>query len=520
MGVSAVPNPLRRLRVVVLIGTFGLVAGALALGFSGQFATVVTHGVSMNPLYYEGDLVVVAERPSYHIGQPVAYHRPGHSDVVLHRIVGGDASGYIFQGDNNPAPDPTNPPHEQLAGAAVLHVPQGGVWLDRLTSPTTLAFLAFGLLATGGTAVSRRRRQRRRTVSQHAARTSQRNGRSLSGLPHWATTIAAAAGVVGVLGLALGVPAWTASTAPTTPGAGTTTNDAGQSMTFSYTASVPESPAYDDTTVTAPQPIFRKLTDTVDVEYSYEGDPGTVAVAAELSTASGWHSTVPLGTPKTFTEDSYTGTVSLDLKALEKRAFAAAEATGIPASQLDIAVVPTVTAPGSKAFAPELALALTPLQLTLVGDKSALSVGDTTPAATAEASATAPTLSFAGREIPVSTARTLSVVMAIAALLAALVVGVFARMSAPATESAAIHRRYAQMLVQVQPMPTPPGRPVIDVVDFATLAKLAERYELLILTWSRSDVETFVVQDQGTTYRYRAGTGVPHSSAEVVAQTV
>jgi hypothetical protein len=213
--------------------------------------------------------------------------------------------------------------------------------------------------------------------------------------------------------------------------------------------------------------------------------------------------------------------VSLDLKALENRA-AAAEATGIPASQVDIAVVPTVTAPGSKAFAPELPLALTPLQLTLVGDKSALSVGDTTPAATAEAPATAPALSFAGREIPVSTARTLSVIMAIAALLAALVVGMFARMSAPATDSAAIHRRYAQMLVQVQPMPTPPGRPVIDVVDFATLTtltKLAERYELLILTWSRSDVETFVVQDHGTTYRYRTGTGVPHSSTEAVAQT-
>jgi hypothetical protein len=88
-------------------------------------------------------------------------------------------------------------------------------------------------------------------------------------------------------------------------------------MTFSYSAEVPKSAAYDDATVTAPDPVFRKLTDTVEIEYSYRGDPGTIAVAAELSMSSGWHSTVPLGSSEAFSEDSYTGTVSLDLSKLE-----------------------------------------------------------------------------------------------------------------------------------------------------------------------------------------------------------
>jgi signal peptidase I len=505
--------------VMVLLSAGAVLLLPTQLGGGTTFLS--THGNSMEPRFHTGDLAVLRITDDYRVGDIAGYHSTKFDTTVMHRIVEAEGGRYTLQGDNNSWLDPEQPTKDKLVGKLALRIPQGGVWLDRLTSPIALGLLAFGLLAMGGTAVSTRRRRRRRTVSQHAARTPQRSRRSLTGgLPHWATTVAAATAVVGVLGIALGVPAWTASTAPTAPGVGTTTNDAGQAMTFSYTASVPESPAYDDTTVTAPQPIFRKLTDTVDVEYSYEGDPGTVAVAAELSTASGWHSTVPLDTPKTFTEDSYTGTVSLDLKALENRALAAAEATGIPASQVDIAVVPIVTTPGAKAFAPELGLALTPLQLTLVGDESALSVGDKTPAATADVVATAPTLSFAGREIPVLTARTLSLIMAITALLAALVIGLFARMSAPATESAAIHRRYAQMLVEVQPMPTPAGRPVVDVVDFATLAKLAERYELLILNWSRSDVETFVVQDQGTTYRYRTGMGLPHDSAEVVPQNV
>jgi hypothetical protein len=58
------------------------------------------------------------------------------------------------------------------------------------------------------------------------------------------------------------------------------------------------------------------------------------------------------------------------------------------------------------------------------------------------------------------------------------------------------------------------------VVDFPTLAKLAERYELLVLHWRRSDVETFVVQDQGTTYRYRTGVGVVRESTERIPEVV
>lgn len=39
----------------------------------------------------------------------------------------------------------------------------------------------------------------------------------------------------------------------------------------------------------------------------------------------------------------------------------------------------------------------------------------------------------------------------------------------------------------------------------ATLVKLAERHGPLVLHWSRADVDTFIVQDEATTYRYRTG---------------
>ncbi len=47
---------------------------------------------------------------------------------------------------------------------------------------------------------------------------------------------------------------------------------------------------------------------------------------------------------------------------------------------------------------------------------------------------------------------------------------------------------------------------MVDVREFAKLARLAERYGLLVLHWSRSDVQTFLVHDDSATYRDRTGT--------------
>jgi hypothetical protein len=66
-----------------------------------------------------------------------------------------------------------------------------------------------------------------------------------------------------------------------------------------------------------------------------------------------------------------------------------------------------------------------------------------------------------------------------------------------------IERRYPQLLVHVEPMASPPGKPVVNVDNFPALVKLAERYGQMILTWRRPDADDFVVRDEGITYRYR-----------------
>lgn len=492
----------RRSRWAGAVAVFAAAAGLWFLtptALGGQTSYLVTEGTSMQPGFHTGDLAVLRPAETYGVGEVVAYRSAVLHTVVMHRIVAATGDGHFtFKGDNNAWLDPEQPTAADVVGVLTVRVPQGGVWLHRLTSPLGVGVAVFALFATGGTAARTRRRRKRTTMSRHAHSTPG-SALRLSSLPPQLRAVAAVAATVGVVAVALGVLAW--SRPATTPG--TSASQAGAAMTFSYTATVPRTAAYDTTTVTSPDPVFRKLTNLVDVHYSYPGHPGTITVAAEVSTPSGWHTLLPLAAAASSDTGTYEGTVRLDLGAVEARAQAAAVATGIPATEVDIAVTPTITTAGGAAFAPSLRLVLTPLQLTVAGGATALSVPDTTTVA--HPTPTPATVSVLGHPLQVGTVRVLSAVAVLIALLTTAVVVVLARRSRPASEAAAIRRRYAALLVPIHPMPTPTGRPVVEVTEFATLARLAERYGLLVLHWSRSDVETFVVQDESTTYRYRTG---------------
>ncbi|MDQ0212639.1 signal peptidase I [Arthrobacter bambusae] len=504
---------LRRLLTVAGAALAGLIAVAGIALASGQAAVVITHGVSMNPVYYQGDLVIVARASSYSVGDIAAYNLPGKGEVALHRIIGGNPDGFIFKGDNNQSTDPARPRGDELVGRAVLHIAQGGLWLETLTSPPVLGFLAVALLAGGGAATTRhRRKQRRATVSRHI-NTRPGPHQFLGSLPSSLRISAALAAVFAATGMTLGVLAWSRPVEEPSISHVKT----GTRMDFSYTADVGSSPAYDGTVAKSPDPVFRKLANTVEVQFTYHGEPGTMSVKADISAPGGWHTTIPLAGPATFTGPDHQGKVTLDLKALDAKAQAASAVTGLPAGQLTIVVTPEVKTTTGADFQPGLKLTLSPLQLALAGGTDTLTAADTTT--TDQTAMTPRMIGFNGVGITAIAARFVSAILLLAALVIGAIIVVFARRTAPADEAAAIRRRYAAMLVRVHPMPVPQGRPVIDVTTFATLAKLAERYGLLVLHWARSGVETFIVQDENITYRYRPGAepGQAHPQPEPVA---
>jgi signal peptidase I len=521
---------------------------AVALGWlllapqqlGGSTAYVSTHGISMEPRFHTGDLAVLRQSDTYGVGDVVAYHSSVMHSVVMHRIVAARAGRYAFKGDNNSWLDPERPTRSQLIGKLAVRIPHGGVWLTRATSPVALALLMAVVLAVGTTTVQTRRSRRKGgRVSRHAApRSSPRRSlgwsprrsprrslgwslprsvprsvpRSLpaaqpAALPAALRTAASAAAVAAVAAGALGAIAWTRPTTTTA----IVSSAQSQSMVFSYSASVPKTPAYDGTTVTSPDPVFRKLAKTVTVRYVYAGPPGTIAVVARLSSPGGWHATLPLRGSAAVPETRYAGTLSLDLAQIDARTRAAAAITGLPADRTTVTVAPTVHLTGGGTFAPALDLTLSPLMLSLGNNPKALTVTDTTDQR--HTVRVSKSLHLLGRQLAVSAARVLSAGLLLAALAALAVIAFLARRAARTSEGERIRRYYGQLLVAVQPVPAPAGRPLVDVPEFTTLVRIAERYGLLILHWSRSDVETFLVQDDATTYRYR--TGVPAAEPEL-----
>jgi signal peptidase I len=254
----------------------------------GQFGYVTTHGISMEPRFHTGDLAVVHPVSEYRVGDITAYHNRMLHTIVLHRIVAIDGDRYTFKGDNNSWLDQERPVRSQLIGTLVLRVPHGGVWLRRLISPPALGLAAFALLATGAAASRRRRRKRR--MSRHAA--SRRRTHTATAARENVRPVAAVAAVV--VTSALAALAWTHPETRLLQHNVVQSN----SISLSYTANVKPTPVYDSTTVSAPTPVFRNVTDTVALHFRYQGAPAKLRLDATLTTPGGWTSTVPLASTR------------------------------------------------------------------------------------------------------------------------------------------------------------------------------------------------------------------------------
>jgi signal peptidase len=138
----------------------------------GPAVFVAVRGSSMLPTYEHGDLVVVQSAAAYEVGEVVAYRVPagevGSGRVVIHRIVGGDAThGFTLQGDHNSAPDPWHPKQADMVGIAAFRVSNAGRLFTLVQQPVILAGLASAIvvmvfLARPAGPTTRTRRVRRR----------------------------------------------------------------------------------------------------------------------------------------------------------------------------------------------------------------------------------------------------------------------------------------------------------------------------------------------------------------------
>ena len=141
-------------RLLGLATSVAWILGSLTIGWllwpsslGGCTTLTIVSGHSMEPTYYTGDLVV-SRCGAVDVGDVIVYNPPDVGGArVIHRIIDGDASGWIVQGDNNDFIDPWNPTEENILGSAVLHLPQVGKFAAILFSPLTWISLMVVALA-------------------------------------------------------------------------------------------------------------------------------------------------------------------------------------------------------------------------------------------------------------------------------------------------------------------------------------------------------------------------------------
>jgi signal peptidase len=126
-----------------------VVVGVIALGWpaslGGRTSYSIVSGHSMNPTYHTGDLVVLQRARTYQVGDIVVYRipagEPASGQYVVHRIVGGgNVTGFITKGDNNPSVDIWTPHNIDIQGRAVMLLPQVGWVLRQGRDPLVYAF--------------------------------------------------------------------------------------------------------------------------------------------------------------------------------------------------------------------------------------------------------------------------------------------------------------------------------------------------------------------------------------------
>jgi signal peptidase I len=497
----------------------------------GSTTYVVTHGISMEPRFHSGDLALVRPAGQYKVGEVVAYHSSLLHLVVLHRIVAIRNGRYTFKGDNNNFLDPVHPRRSELIGRLWVHVRGGGSILARIHNPIVVAvgcgLLGLFLLWGGDQKRRRRRRQRTGSGASRVARTIMKLQRQIGeARPSNFRVLLISSAVAAVVLLTLAVVAFTRpADKPTSLNTPYT-----QRVSFGYTAHVRPGPVYPTGTIKTGDPLFLSMVRHLNLHIDYglttpapAKITGTEKVVLTLFGPGGWSRDYVL-TPQTrFTAAHTTTDLALDLPQLQGQLAQIARLTGSSSfGTFSAAVVPQIQIAGTIAghrvnstFQPALNLQFNSGQLVVSASTSSSGPGGTASSAGSSQTNYAPSQS-ASVSTPATAPATITVLgvsptiallrwIAVIGLLLSIAATAYfylRKRSEPFVESVRIQSQYGHMIVPIVGGEDL-GWPPVDVPDIKALVKLAEAGQRLILHNRSDNVDTYMLNEEGTVYRYQ-----------------
>jgi signal peptidase I len=516
------------LRVAVVTGLLATLAGLTwfylaPAEIGGHTAYIITHGISMEPLFHTGDLAIVRAASTYKIGQIVAYHSSLLHEVVLHRIVAIHAGRYTFKGDNNHFLDPVHPTHSELVGRLWIHLPHAGLVVERLRTPVGAAILAGAiglvLIALEKDHVNNRlARKRARDVSgeTHAVKPTDSEGSRAANLRDGLVV----SGLAVVVFFALCLFAFERPSRVT----GTRAVPYTQRAVFTYSAAVPRNTVYPSGRVSTGDPIFLRFVRRLDVKLHYHlltrgtaDVTGTSNIALRLSDSTGWSRTVQLSGRRSFVGRQFNSTAVIDLNSVQTLINHVAALTGIPSSDATVAIVANVHlsgnlagAPARTTFSPTASFQLSGAQLlptTTSGAAASTTQGvvDTQLSKVMVSSQRANPINLFGHSLSVRLIRLVAVGALALSTLAALVLLVLLVRLKRLAECEQIEAEYRHLIVPLGDGARFAGQEPIDLISMAALVKIAQHSGQLILHSQGGGADSYLVHDGDAIYRYRVG---------------
>jgi len=469
----------------------------------GQASYVMVNGISMEPNYHTGDLVIVHKVQTYQVGDVVTYRDAFLGAYIIHRIIAIEQDNYVFKGDNNSWIDTYKPTRDELVGKLWIYVPKLGKAMEWLRLPInmSLTIALLGGILMAGIMIKPKERGKGKSNSSGNFGGMLEGGLYLFGF-FW------------LIFLGLGIFAFTR---PLMRPAEQIQYQ--QESQFSYSATGTPG-IYDTEVVRSGEPVFPKLTCFINIGLMYsvlgnqlQGTSGSYQLVARvMDEQSGWQRTIPMKQSTAFSGNSFSSLSALDLCQVESLVETLKQETGLRASTYTLEIITqvgmTANAAGnqiSDSFEPRLVFRFDEVHFYLStpkGQEDPLHLSKQSLAA--NSSLEANTLSLLGWKPAVGTVRTIALLGLGLSLSGLLVVGLYLYNTAQSNPQALIQLKYAPLLMDVHERVMDPLSPAIDVRRIEDLAKIAERQNTVILHMTLDLMDTYLVQSNGLTYRYVA----------------
>lgn len=491
--------------MALLLVAAGIIWAACApLQVGGRASYVIISGVSMEPRFHYGDLVIVQQASVYRVGDIVAYRNADIKGNVFHRIVGQELDRFIMQGDNNAWLDSYQPAPDEIIGKLWVHLPGVGKAIRWVRVPLNMAFTV-GIL--GGVVMAS-------TILDTPERKGNKKGKKQTGGAGSSFVEAALFGLGFLLlaSLALGIYAFTH---PVITDADPLYYE--HTGTFSYSA-VGTPGVYDTRTIQTGEPIFPALTCSLDLQFAYlfssqqlHLSGGTYQVVARVSEEqSNWGRTLPILEQTEFTGDAFTADFTLDLCQVVSLVETMEETTDFHPGTYTLTILPTVTTAGT--FSEEAFQSSFEPGLSFRFDKLHFSLEDFDPAADplnpilkgmlADPNPVPNLLSLFGLKFKDLTLRLMALLGFILAAIGIVLLLSHISNAARSDPRSYINMKYGGMLVNVTGKDPGLSSHPLQVASIDELAKLAERNNVMILHEQKSADHFYYVNCDGKTYRY------------------